>query len=306
MTTTFKRCLWLVNKLTSRGSMTFRELQNEWRDSSLNDIGKELALRTFHDHEDLIFRNFGISIKCNVSDGYRYYIDKGTSDRQDEIIDWLIQSFNVSSLVEEAHDMKDRVILENIPGGAEFLDEVVKAMKEHRKLSVEYQPYGKDVENFDFSPYAMKVFKQRWYLIGQINDELNDNGKVWVKNIALDRVKSLYAKDEKFQIPKDFSAKAYFKNSFGIWRIENGEPEPIDIRVYDPVPNYWKSLPLHESQQEKGKGKDYTDFHFYMCVTNDFVHELMGWGSKVEVLKPQSLREKIAKYAQEMVDFYKK
>ena len=70
----FNRYIWLLNILLQKKKLTFDEISNSWKESSLGD-GKPMALRTFHQHRKAVEELFGVEIKCNPSDRYRYFID---------------------------------------------------------------------------------------------------------------------------------------------------------------------------------------------------------------------------------------
>ena len=89
----FNRYEWLVEVLNRNGSLTFRDINQKWQNSNLNDIRAEFPKRTFHDHRDAIRDMFGIDIECNKRDGFKYYIENpealknsGTRNRMLEII----------------------------------------------------------------------------------------------------------------------------------------------------------------------------------------------------------------------------
>lgn len=85
-----KRQLWLLNTLLRYKKLSFKELQSKWKDSYLNDDDSELSLRTFHGHKDAIEELFPVKIKCDVADGYRYYVVKTSPKEQDSMLEWIL------------------------------------------------------------------------------------------------------------------------------------------------------------------------------------------------------------------------
>ena len=51
--------------------------------------------------------------------------------------------------------------------------------------------------------------------------------------------------------------------------------------------------------------ESYVDFELYISHTYDFIQELLSKGAAVEVLKPQSLRDKIKAEIQNMQTLYR-
>lgn len=97
---------------------------------------------------------------------------------------------------------------------------------------------------------------------------------------------------------KDFDAEAYFRDTFG---IRNAPARKVIVKAYGHEADYWRSCPLHPSQQEIETGKDYAVFSLKVGTDAwEFVQELLSRGDRIEVLKPQSLRKEIARYIEVM------
>ena len=70
----FHRYVWLLDTINFRPNISFDEVNNLWKDSSLNDSGKDLPLRTFHNHRYAIRNEFSVDIACDRKTNL-YYID---------------------------------------------------------------------------------------------------------------------------------------------------------------------------------------------------------------------------------------
>src|SRR5574344_11369 len=86
----------------------------------------------------------GINIKCEKTADYRYYISNSSDLEKDKARSWVINSFNVTNLVNQGQSMKDRIMVEEIPRGSEFLDINIKSMKENEEIEVEYKAFYKE------------------------------------------------------------------------------------------------------------------------------------------------------------------
>ena len=85
-----------------------------------------------------------------------------------------------------------------------------------------------------------------------------------------------------------FDATEYFSYSFGIVADE-GDVKSIDLKVEPVQAKYFRTLPLHHSQEEFVHDR-YSVFRYHMRLTRDFVSELLSYGPRVEVLAPPELR----------------
>ena len=295
LSTTYNRYLWLLNKLLLHKRMSLEELQEHWERSHLSD-GKPLNQRTFHKHRLAVEEMFNISINCDKTSGYKYYIDESSLLQKDLGRQWLLNSFTIGNLMLEGKTVANRIVLERIPGGVEHLPVVIEALKQNLELEVSYLPhYKREATKYRVKPFALKVHNQRWYLLVQFD------GQSDLKVIALDRIMDVAITDIPFTLPPDFTPEDYFKDSVGIWVNEKVKPERVVIRVYGQQCKYLRDLPLHPSQKEVSETEEYSEFQYQLSVTNELVRELTKMGGDIEVVRPQSLREKLTAYAYNII-----
>ena len=153
----------------------------------------------------------GINIGCQRQGGYLYYTESKSTMRQNDLQTWMLDSLSVSNMLMESASLKDCIVLENIPAGKEFLQPIINAMKRSHKLELTYCKFGQQ-ESYTITvePYAIKVFKQRWYLLAK---NTKRNSPVVY---ALDRTVSLAETTECFEKPSDFDVDAFFSNYYGV------------------------------------------------------------------------------------------
>lgn len=283
---TFNRYIWLLNTLLQHGRLTFEEINNRWQNSCLGD-GKPLALRTFHVHRNAIAELFGVEVACDAST-YEYYVSSPETLRNDRTRQWLLNSFTLSNMIEAGHNMKDRIIFEDIPKGAEYIQTVVEAMQQNKELMIDYQSFNGRRATFNIQPYAMKVYHQRWYIVGYLKEQEE------IRNIALDRTLNMEITTETFRCPSNFDAKEYYSNTVGIFVNDKLKPQKVIVRAYGIHVEYMRSLPLHHTQEEiECKHQQYSDFQYHLYLTPELTSQLLAMGEKIKVLEPVELREEI-------------
>lgn len=278
----FKRYIWLVDLINRRKYVSFKEINEAWMRSPLNETGDPLSERTFFNHKDAIAGMFGIEILNDRSLGF--YI--GRSDvGSDETSDWMLHTLCLNNVLHENADMKDRILMEKVPSSERFLTDIISAMRDFRVIRLCYQSF-RHPEPFCFNvrPYCVKYFKQRWYLLGD-----SDLG---LRIYSLDRFVDMEELEEHFEIPKGFDAEEYFGNYFGV--IIGEEPEDVKIRVVPDQVKYFRTLPMHGSQRETVQKDGSSVFSYHIAPTFDFVQEILSHGADVEVLEPAELRESVA------------
>lgn len=290
----FNRYIWLVDTIRSAGKISRQEIDRRWAKSALNDKGESrLAERTFFRYKDAIEELFGIEIACDRAAGGLYYIaDKSEESRTKQ---WLLSQFVMNNSLQESRQLNGRIIYEDIPQGTEYLTQIVDAMRDSRWLHVTYKRFDSSEEQtFLFAPYCLKVFKQRWYVLGK-NEEHKE-----VRLYALDRVVRLETTEKEFHLPRNFDAQSYFNGYYGVFRGKDYKPCLIKVRMEPVASPYLRSLPLHISQQEIEPNV----FTWFVAPTFDFVQQLRTFGSNLEVLAPESLREEFAEEVMRLARMY--
>ena len=78
------------------------------------------------------------------------------------------------------------------------------------------------------------------------------------------------------------------------------------ILSFDPFQGkYIKTLPLHHTQQVLFDNEDELQIKLKLCITFDFVMELLSNGNRMKVLQPQALIEKLKTAHLEAYNQYK-
>lgn len=311
-----RRHIWILSELYQHPKgLTYKEFAERWKRSSQNVLGTSLPKRTFADCLRAIEETFDIDISSDARNGYRYRIVQRDWLENDRVKDWLLSAFAVNGLLQDSRGLRERVMYEDIPSGNDYLLEVLKAMRENHVLAMTYQDYfDKEPRDILLEPYCVRVFRQRWYVVGVMENEpkgeepteLTNQGHI--RRYALDRVVKLESTDVTFKMPRDFSVSDYFADAFGIIvEPEEYDVETMRMKVYDinHRREYLRSLPLHESQKEVERHKDYSVFELHVAPTYDFIKEILSMGGEVEIISPEYVRQEVEHRAEELLARYK-
>lgn len=301
----FKRYVWLINIVRNSedlGGASFEDIDKAWQDDPLNpDEGRPLPRRTFHNHLDAIREIFGVTIAFDYSDKkyhIRYLDGEDARRRQEDLMAML----SINEMAERLKGMKGRIIYEEPPlVWPEWLSRVGVAMKEGRKIVLKYRKYGsQEASERLLAPYCLKLFKRRWYLLAK-------NEEDELRTYTLDtRTRGISITDEHFRMPKDFDPAEYFEGAFG---VVTGTPERVVVKTFGTETDYWRSAPLHHSQKEIATGDGHSLFELWVNPNAwEFIQELLSRGDHIEVMEPESLRERMAeeikKTAARYADFW--
>ena len=287
--TLFKEYIWLVKTIFNAKAISLSDLNTRWLETDMSG-GVEMSRTTFYRHKCAIEDMFGIYIECDRKNGNKYYIGNEEVLREESVQNWMLSTLSVSNMLGESQSLHQRILLENIPSGDEKLQVVINAMKENRQVMMTYRRYGSPASNsFTLAPYCIKLFHQRWYLLGCLS-----NG-FW-PTFSFDRMEEVKMTPTKFKLPEDFDASEYFSESYGIVVNDKVKTERIVLRAYGYEPYNLRDLPLHHTQREINKTEDYSDFELRLKPTTDFMTKLFSRGEWLEVLEPQSLAEELIEW----------
>ena len=290
------RYVWFVTTIYNRGPISLVDLQHRFE--SHFGRGEELSERQFHRYTDAVEELFDIEIKYSRSQRGYVVADREGIDNM-SMRKWLLQTFSVNGMLHESQELKNRILLENVPSGQQHLTTIVDAMRESVALSMTYHSFHcEEPSTFEVEPYCVKLFEQRWYMLGK------SEGYDELRLYALDRIKALEPTERKFKLPKKFDAAKFFEDYYG---IIIGDKDfdicPVALKVDSWQSKYLRTLPLHHSQVEVERNEEYSIFEYRLCPSFDFRQKILSMGATTEVLAPATLiakvrEEGIAEYAQ--------
>ena len=239
----------------------------------MNDDKKALARSSFYHMKNELEELFDVSIATNEKG--EFYIEQSFKENE-EFRKWLLNSLAVESS-------------ETIPGGVQYLQTVVDAMQNCYRLIIRYGSFSHEPREFIFAPYAVRIYKQRWYAIGESSDHPGE-----IRTYAFDRFMQVSTTNSTYEIPEGFDVKKYFADCIGMTKGEAGEVQDVVVRVARKGVSYLRTLPLHKSQKEINTTPEYSDFQFHLAPNFEFMQEILGRGDEAEVLSPESIRTKFA------------
>lgn len=279
----FSRYIWIVDTIKRYGRITREELNDRWSRSQFSVRGEGIPRRTFYNYRQAIEDLFKIDIECDPAT-FEYYIDDG-DQHNESVTDWLLNSAAMNNVLSDSRAISNRIFLEDVPSARLYLSVVIDALKEHRQLDFNYSPYTRSSSRpVTLEPYFLKIFRQRWYITGRnVNEDR-------LKTYALDRMDHATL-GAIFTMPEDFDAEEFCADTFGIM-FTQGDTKRVVLRTDPRQAKYFRTLPLHHSQQEMVHDQ-YSDFSYRLKLTPDFVQELLGYGQRVLVVEPPELRAMI-------------
>lgn len=286
------RYLLILKKLKAKPFSSFEELQTffenqvnylQMQDDTLN-IG--FSKRTFQRDIKEIRNFFGVDIEYSKSQK-GYFISQNEMENMN--FQRMIEAFDMFNSLNLAQDLKPFIHLEKRkPQGTENLYGLLHAIKNKLQINFTYHKFWENEPTTRTTePYALKEFKNRWYVLAK--DMFDEQ----IKSFALDRLTELDITKKSFEYPKTIDIEENFRYCFGIISPNGKTPEEI-ILSFDPYQGkYIKSLPLHDTQHILIDTEKELRISLKLCITLDFVMELLSYADNMKVIKPKSLIKEI-------------
>jgi len=288
------RYLLILKKLKVKPYASYEDLQSyienqvdylQMQDDTLN-IG--FSKRTLQRDIREIKNVFGIDIEYSKPNR-GYFISQTETENMN--FQRMIEAFDMFNSLNLAQDLTPFILLENRrPQGTENLYGLIHAIKNKLQVSFVYQKFWEEEKtNRKVEPYAMKEFKNRWYLLAK---DCKDNQ---VKSFALDRLTEFNISTRNFILPKSTNIEETYRYCFGIISPNDEVPQEI-ILSFNPIQGkYIKTLPLHHTQEILLDNEKEVQIKLKLCITHDLIMELLSFGNNLKVLKPVRLVKAIKK-----------
>lgn len=171
--------------------------------------------------------------------------------------------------------------------GYEHITQIFNAILNKRVLEIEYEPFNKPKFKFEFHPYYLKQYNNRWFVFG-----LNKKLGVEKWNLALDRIKRIDEIDKTY-IESEIDWEAHFYDIIGVSMPSDGKLETVELVFSKEQANYVQTKPLHPSQRSKILETGELQVFIKVVPNYELEMKLLSFGGKVKVVKPDGLKRKI-------------
>lgn len=271
--------------------LTFKEIAREWQRANMNGDNKPLTISTFKR------RLTDIQSICQVKYVNRVYkIISSHIPDTNRLREWGISIQAIKAKLRDCEDLSNRILLEPLPSGDDYLEHIILAMKDFNVINIVYREYGKlSPDEITLEPYCLKTYHNRWYLLGRCQD---DRFRIY----CLDRIEYVGITTNKFIIPSTFNEDQYFSEFYTV-RLDSDVPiQRVILRAHENERFILDRQPIHTSQKLRSKGENYYDFEYRIRPTFDFVSYLESQGRFIEVLEPIELRKELLRVHREAIE----
>lgn len=178
----------------------------------------------------------------------------------------------------------------------ETIDRVNEAVLQNHCIRIDYfSMHRKELFSRTVAPYKIWFFDGSFYIIGYCRLRKD------IRIFALDRIRNLETTEDSFEIPETFDMDTFMKSSFGVF---HGEPVQVKVRFSPDIAGYITEKIWHDSQIIEHEKDGSILFTAEVAGTDEIKFWILNWGSKAEVLAPESLRNEIRAEAEAMMQTY--
>lgn len=185
--------------------------------------------------------------------------------------------------------------------GLDWIEPLLKMITNKEVISVKYKSFkAKEEQTLIFSPYLLKEYRNRWFLLGSYKKNL--------QLLALDRIVNIDSTiNIDFHPIDEEEISTFFDNVIGVTKTRGQKETEVIFEANTAAEPYISTKPLHSSQKIIGTTTEgNTIFSITVVLNFELERELMGFGETIKVLQPMFLVKKISKKVQKITQLYAK
>ena len=200
----------------------------------------------------------------------------------------------------EPESGESRIHIQNVAGRAvpaRMFQDVLGALVQRKRLKIRYHGRGRDEESERVvSPQRLTQHRNSWYLDAWCHEAEG------LRSFALERIREQTLLEKKAKAVSKARLSEHFDRSYGIF---SGPAEHTAELKFTPEMSRWVAEENWHPEQE---GEFMDDGSWLLKVpfsgARELIMDIMRYGSEVEVLAPEFLREAVAHEAQRTSDIY--
>lgn len=181
-----------------------------------------------------------------------------------------------------------------------ILSTLHRAILEHRRVEITYEPPGRQPQQRRIEPYAVMFYQSSLYIIAAACDA--KAGEERVRHFKLDRFQKADALDEWFAPPADFSLEEYVGRGLGVF--SGAKAQDYRIRLSAKAARWVGEDPWHAEQKLEPQPDGTVILTVLAAHELEIIPRVLALGSDAEVLSPASCRKAMAAVVQELAKKY--
>jgi|688.fasta_scaffold113539_2 predicted DNA-binding transcriptional regulator YafY len=175
--------------------------------------------------------------------------------------------------------------------GYEWIEKIFDSIYNKTSIEINYQKPNKDAEYKVISPYLLKAFRNRWYLIG-----FDHTKKEKARIYSLERISDIKDSDEIYYESDTFDSNKFFEYIFGIFQDDDKEPIKLELEFYNTAIQQVIDQPLMPNQKHQlSEDKKVLKAEITVFNSGELIRAILGFGASVKVISPIEIVEIVKK-----------
>ena len=180
--------------------------------------------------------------------------------------------------------------------GVQWIEPLLKAIIDKETRLISYRSRRQDVKERHISPYLLKQYQNRWYMVAYDHGSTYDQKELV---FALNNLSSCTYSNKPYKTPR-INVREFFRYSIGIWHEHQVAPQRVLLKFFKQQ-DYVRSNPIHHTQEIEAVdqlGNMVVAITVYPGPELDRL--ILGFGDMVQVLEPDSIVQRIREKIQGM------
>lgn len=186
--------------------------------------------------------------------------------------------------------------------GQEWLEKIYNAISEKQTLVIHYESFGNKASIRTISPYQLREFRNKWYMIAHAKEIRNENKTILFKLSRIQKIDDCY---EDYFIDQKFNSTDYFKHSLGVFHKHDEEPINVKLKINGGLMKLISEDKIHHSMVIESKTEKEMIVTFKVYNSPELETLILGYGNNCKVLEPQNLLNKITEKLVLNLELYK-
>jgi predicted DNA-binding transcriptional regulator YafY len=184
--------------------------------------------------------------------------------------------------------------------GYEWIEKIFDSIFNKTSITVVYQKPNKEAEIKIISPYLLKAFRNRWYLVG-----FDHSKKEKARIYSLERITDIKNSEEEYFESKSFDSNKFFEFIFGIFQDDDSEPIKLELEFYNTAIQQVIDQPLMSNQKyQLSEDKKVLKVELTVNNSGELIRAILGYGASVKVISPVEVVDLIKKRLDTAIKHY--
>ncbi len=186
--------------------------------------------------------------------------------------------------------------------GIEWLETIYNAIVDKKTLTLEYKSFGEKTSVRVISPYMLKEYRNKWYMIAYVHG-LSKPDKTLLHKLS--RIVDIKDSSEPYEEDPTFNGEKYFKYTLGVFHKHSEEPIDVKLKLRGKsIIRLFSEDKVHSTQDLIPISEEEAILDMRVYNSPELETFILGYGEAIEVMEPQGLKDKILDRIGKLIRIY--